>query len=128
MIKTIKQPRWAFWRYEETYEFDAPGTFTDLIERIVSFYAQQRVRNLVRESATIRFSRGSVIGSLFSPSERHHKQEVTISLTERGVGSAVVCQHLCWDPYLNLHAGPRLLLREVQRLEDFVRDQSHAAA
>ncbi len=121
MVKIIKQPRWAFWSYEETYEFDASASSADLMERIVSFYAQQRVRNLVRESATIRFSRGSVLGSLFSPSERHHKQDVTISLTERDAGSAVVCRHLCWDPYPNLHAGPRSLHREVQRLEDYVR-------
>lgn len=120
MVKILKQPRWAFWKYEETYEFTAPPPSTDLIERIASFYAPQRIRNLVREPMSVRFSRGSVIGSLFSPIERHHKQDVTISLTHRDDGTAVVCQHLCWDPYPNFHTEPRMLRREVQRLADFV--------
>lgn len=120
MVKIIKQPRWAFWRYEETYEFETPVTSSDLIDRIESFYAQQRIRNLVKEPRVIRFSRGSVLGSLFSMSERHHRQDVTISTTGRGLGLAVICRHLCWDPYPNLHMGPRTLEREVQRLEGFV--------
>jgi hypothetical protein len=114
MVKVIKQPRRAFWRYEETYEFDIPSASDELIERIVSFYSRRRICNLVRDQTTIRFSRGSTLGSLFSPIEHHHKQEVFVTVTERDGTATVVCRHLCWHPYPNLHAASRALQREVR--------------
>ncbi len=83
MVRIIKQPRWAFWRYEETYEFEVPSAPAGLIERIVSFYGRRGVRDLVREHMTVRFSRGAFFGSVFSPIERHHKQDVVVRVTEQ---------------------------------------------
>ena len=85
----------------------------------------RRIRNLVKGQTTVRFSRGSAFGSLFSPSERHHKQDVVVTVTERDDTATVVCRHVCWDAYPNLHTEPWLLHREVQQIADFVRERTH---
>jgi hypothetical protein len=108
MVRIIKQPRWAFWRYEETHEFEAPSVSEGLIEqRTAPSYSRPRVLDLVTDETAVRFSRGSTFGSLFSPSERHYKQNLVVTVTQRDGAATVPCQHLCWGPYPNLHTGAR---------------------
>jgi hypothetical protein len=53
MVGVIKQLRWAFWKYEETHEFEVPSVSDGLIERIVAFYSRRRIRDLVTDQTTI---------------------------------------------------------------------------
>jgi len=127
MVTIIKQPGWAFRTYEEVYEFDTPLGSKPLFDRIAEFYSSRRLRGVVREASELRFSRGSVLGSLFSPIERHHKQDVFVRVNEHDGRTRVVCHYRCWDPYPNYHIPPHTLLREVEKLEDFVKYYEHAA-
>jgi hypothetical protein len=120
MVRVIKQPRWAFRNYEEVYEFDAALPAATLLDRILAFYSTRRLRAVVRDVAELRFSRGSVLGSLFVPSERYHKQDVSIRVAEENGKTKVVCHYTCWDPYPNYHIAPHALEREVRKLEVFV--------
>lgn len=117
MVTIIKQPRWAFRTYEEVYEFDTLLGSATLFERIAEFYSTRRLRGVVREATELRFSRGSIFGSLFIPIERYHKQDVSIRVTEQDGRTRVVCHYKCWDPYPNYHIPPHTLQREVEKLE-----------
>jgi hypothetical protein len=125
MVTVIKQPRWAFKTYEEVYEFDTAVGIAPLLERITEFYLARGARGIVREPSELRFSRGSVFGSLFLPIERYHKQDVSVGVTEQDDKTKVVCHYKCWDPYPNYHTPPRTLQREVERLEVFVRQHEY---
>ena len=128
MVRIIKQPSWIFRRYQEVYEFDAPSVAEPLIEKVLSFYAMRHVRNVVREGMDIRFSDGSIIGSLLSPWERHHKRNVSIRVAERDGRATVTCNFSCWRPYPGYLMAPHALQREVEHLEIFVRDYVHRAS
>src|SRR2546425_11285752 len=127
MVNVIKQPRWAFRTYEEVFEFVAALPAASLLEKIATFYAARRLRGVVRDAAELRFSRGSVFGSLFIPVERYHKQDVSIRVTEHDGKSRVVCHYTCWDPYPNYHLPPHTLQREVEELEIFVQEHENKA-
>src|ERR1041385_824720 len=120
MVKIVKQPKFSFWKYREIYQFDLPSRSHNPLDQILEFYTKAAVRNLKAESHDIHFSRGSIKGSLFSPSECRHQQDVSIQI----FGRQVTCEYHCFNPYPSPHIPPSRLYREVQQLEDFLKNSS----
>jgi hypothetical protein len=120
MIEILTQPKWAFWRYKEAYRFQTHLPTELARDRIRDFFISRSTRNLLVSENTVQFIRGSLLGSIFSWIERHHKQEVQIDIEDWAKGARVTCRYHCFDPYPNLHIAPRVLQLEVEKLEEFV--------
>lgn len=116
MVKVVKQTRFSFGRYREIYEFPVPPACGKPIEQILAFYKAGLLKNLVVDPRSLRFSRGNLLGSILSPSERWVKQDVSIQL----VGKIVTCEYYCLPPLVHFQIPPSRLYREVQRLEAFL--------
>jgi hypothetical protein len=117
MAQVLTQPRWAFWKYQEAYRFEVQREAKHVKHKILSFYRSRPTRGLSLSANSIRFQRGTLFGSFFSPIERHHRQEVVVEWQTSGAVTEVTCTYDCFDPYPNLHAGPRALKHEVEELE-----------
>jgi hypothetical protein len=116
VVRVLSQPRWAFWKYDETYEFDLDVAGPEVSKRIAAFYQTKGATAGDTQGPAALFTRGSIPGSLFSPVERHHKQTCSVTVQPVGPGATVRCTYHCWDPYPNLHVDPRPLQAEVELL------------
>ena len=117
MAQVLTRPRWAFWKYEEAFRFEIQREAKHVKHKILAFYLSRPIRGLSLSVNTIRFRRGSLFGSFFSPIERHHRQEVFVEWQTTGAVTQVACTYQCFDPYPNLHTAPRVLKQEVEELE-----------
>ena len=117
MAQVKTQPRWAFWKYREAYRFEVRREAKQVKHKILGFYRSRPIRGLSLSANTIRFQRGTLFGSFFSPIERHHRQEVTVEWQTSGAVTQVTCTYRCFDPYPNLHTAPRVLEQEVEELQ-----------
>ena len=117
MAQVLTRPRWAFWKYEEAFRFEIQREGKHVKHKILAFYLSRPIRGLSLSVNTIRFRRGSLFGSFFSPIERHHRQEVIVEWQMSGALIRVTCSYHCFDPYPNLHSAPGALEQEVEDLE-----------
>lgn len=120
MVQVLRWPRWVFWKYRETYRFEVDREPQHVKHKILSFYRSRPVRGLSLAVNSIRFQRGTLFGSFFSPIERHHRQEVLVEWQTSGEFTQVTCIYHCFDPYPNLHTAPRALKQEVEELEKVI--------
>lgn len=117
MVEVVRQSRWSWWRYEEIYRFEVAQAEADVRTAILSFFDRQRIRDLSVGEEAIQFQRGSVLGSIFSPVERHSRQVVRIEIEPKGEATQVTCVYSCFNPIPDMHFMPRTLQREAERLQ-----------
>jgi hypothetical protein len=116
MVTIVKQNRFSLWRFQEIYEFPLPPGCRKPIEKILNFYRGRTLRNLAVEPDSLRFSRGSIWGSVFNPNEAKTKQDVSIRIN----GGVVHCEFNCWPPLVHIQIPPSNLHKETKRLEAFL--------
>ena len=74
MVQVLTRPKWAFSKYQEVYRFEVEIEAKRVKHKILAFYRSRPIRGLSLSANTIRFQRGTLFGSFFSPIERHHRQ------------------------------------------------------
>jgi hypothetical protein len=116
----------SFWVHLEAAEFSVTQYVPNLIEQIKVFYLARGVRRFAADGNVLRFARGSVLGSLFSPLAAHRRQrfEIRIEETDKGRTVRVRCEFLGLFPVLARES----FQLEVQELEGFIRDTSRLPA
>jgi uncharacterized protein (DUF58 family) len=117
MVTIVKQSRFAFWRFREIYRFPLPRGLRRPLEKILAFYQTRPLRQVVAEPQSLRFTRGTVLASIFHPSERRIKQDVFIEIAD----GMVTCEFYCLPPLVHVQMPPSRLYLEVQQLESFLR-------
>lgn len=77
------------------------------------------------DSQSVCFSRGNNWGSIFSPSERFQKQQVSIRIRHDPARISLVCEYRVFNPLPNFHTPPRPLEKEVRQLESWLQQHAH---
>jgi uncharacterized protein (DUF58 family) len=67
----------------------------------------------------VRFSRGSVLGSLLSPFDRHQLHEAFIRIEPNASPQRLTCEYRIWNP-IGVHTPPWGLHNEVKQLEQYL--------
>jgi Protein of unknown function DUF58 len=119
MVKVIERPRWSFWRYQQVYQCDLPDDCSRPIEKIASFFRAYQGRDWEMGPDYIRFSRGSVLGSMLSPLDRHQLHEAFIRVEPTASARRVTCEYRIWNP-VGVHTPPWGLHNEVKQLEQYL--------
>src|SRR5262245_26546584 len=121
MVTIVKQARFSIWRFREIYEFPVPLQHgKPSIKKILAFYRQRPLSNVVVNEESLQFRRGSILATIFNPNERRVKQRVLVQIA----GSVVRCEYICQAPLVHLQIPPSQLYKEVQALEAILTNSS----
>jgi uncharacterized protein (DUF58 family) len=126
MVTVLKRPRWSFWRYEQVYRCEIPHRCVAPLEKAATFYRQCGARDVTVEPEQIRFSRGSILCSVFLPmlSEPRFKHDVTIRMIGERGQRAFQCEYRVFRPLADLHFPPWRFQNEVKELDGFLGNDS----
>ncbi|HWD94693.1 MAG TPA: DUF58 domain-containing protein [Verrucomicrobiae bacterium] len=116
MVTIVKQARLSFWRFREIYRFPLPPGRGDPIERILAFYRSRPLKRLSVEPGNLRFTRGTVLFTLWFSNDPRAKQNVSIRI----IDGMVQCEFDCSAGLCHMRVRTSRLYLEVQRLEEFL--------
>lgn len=117
-MRIIKRTRWTVRLYSQIYECDLPANCRRPIELARSFFAGRGVKSLRGDNQSIRFSRGSWLGSLFAVSDLRVRHGGYIHLDE--VRHCLICEYSLVSVLPNMHEPPWPLEKEAAELEEWI--------
>lgn len=121
-MRVIKQTRWTVRLYSQIYECDLPANCRRPIELARSFFARRGVKSLRGDGQSIRFSRGSWLGSVFAVSDLRVRHGGYIHLDE--ARRCLICEYSLVSVLPNTHRTPWPLEQEAEELEEWLRQNA----
>src|SRR4051794_8086925 len=116
MVTIVKQSRFSLWRYQDIFEFPLPPRCHKPLNKILAFYEQGELTNVVLEPLSLRFTRGRVLMSFWNSNDPRAKQNVCIRI----VDGVVRCEFSCFSSLGHFQILKSSLNREMDQLEAFL--------
>lgn len=116
MVTIVKQARFSFWRFRETYRFPLPPGRGDSLQRILAFYKTRPLKNVSADAESLRFRRGSILFGLWFSNHPRARQNVFIRIAD----GMVHCDFHCTVGLGHIRIRTSRLYLETQQLEAFL--------
>jgi uncharacterized protein (DUF58 family) len=111
--------------FSQIYECELPANCRNPLDLARNFFAGRNVSNLRVDSQSLRFSRGSWLGSLFSFSDLRARHGGYVHLD--GSDDRLICEFSRVSVLPNFAIPPWPLQREVEELEAWIKHQANDA-